>query len=404
VRPYQYEDAESDRAKSVASVTDERQCAIDDQILSGLEALNYKDDEEDTEWMGATKKAWRYRKKKDSGYSSKRSFGQSIESDTDEEDLQPVVLGKIEAGSSGRRLRRNIGDRNSLIFDDPPFPFSFGTIDEVEKEPGSGFELNYEDLFLTRGAKENSQWQAFIKEMPYQTIPSANWESAIQNESILSDSDSDHPLSSPVEIEKPKFFAVEPPQDRLGGANGHSQSSSMTESSVPEDATDWEEDSDVELWIGARNPDGYFSAELEGQSALSNTLEPMKKQMVDRLMEQFWIIFNEKWPAGARQRPGAPTTETNTTTISASYNSARTLSGGSSGVSQSRRNREDGDSEEGHEKGPGGNGKQPESMPNANETAPGFACPFRKRNPRKYCMKNWRSCALSLHKTVARVK
>ncbi|KAN0102569.1 hypothetical protein V8E51_010882 [Hyaloscypha variabilis] len=89
---------------------------------------------------------------------------------------------------------------------------------------------------------------------------------------------------------------------------------------------------------------------------------------------------------------------------SASYNSARTLSGGSSGVSQSRRNREDGDSEEGHEKGPGGNGKQPESMPNANETAPGFACPFRKRNPRKYCMKNWRSCALSPHKTVARVK
>jgi hypothetical protein len=67
VRPYQYEDAESDRAKSVASNTDERQCGIDVQILSGLEELNCEDDEEDTEWMGATKKAWRYQKKKGYG-------------------------------------------------------------------------------------------------------------------------------------------------------------------------------------------------------------------------------------------------------------------------------------------------------------------------------------------------
>ncbi|KAH8751437.1 hypothetical protein BGZ57DRAFT_735818, partial [Hyaloscypha finlandica] len=33
-----------------------------------------------------------------------------------------------------------------------------------------------------------------------------------------------------------------------------------------------------------------------------------------------------------------------------------------------------------------------------------FACPYRKHNPRKYCVRDWRTCALTPHKTVARVK
>jgi hypothetical protein len=33
-----------------------------------------------------------------------------------------------------------------------------------------------------------------------------------------------------------------------------------------------------------------------------------------------------------------------------------------------------------------------------------FACPYRKHNPEKYRLENWRSCALSGFKSVARVK
>jgi hypothetical protein len=34
-----------------------------------------------------------------------------------------------------------------------------------------------------------------------------------------------------------------------------------------------------------------------------------------------------------------------------------------------------------------------------------FACPYRKNNPRKYCVQsNWRPCALTPLETVARVK
>jgi hypothetical protein len=33
-----------------------------------------------------------------------------------------------------------------------------------------------------------------------------------------------------------------------------------------------------------------------------------------------------------------------------------------------------------------------------------FACPYRKHNPRKYCVRDWRPCALTPLDTVARVK
>jgi len=37
-------------------------------------------------------------------------------------------------------------------------------------------------------------------------------------------------------------------------------------------------------------------------------------------------------------------------------------------------------------------------------SCPGFACSFRKQNPRQYCVDNWRPCALTPFQTIARVK
>ncbi|PMD40633.1 hypothetical protein L207DRAFT_459288, partial [Hyaloscypha variabilis F] len=33
-----------------------------------------------------------------------------------------------------------------------------------------------------------------------------------------------------------------------------------------------------------------------------------------------------------------------------------------------------------------------------------FACPYRKRNPRKYCVRDWGPCALTGHPSISRVK
>ena len=53
------------------------------------------------------------------------------------------------------------------------------------------------------------------------------------------------------------------------------------------------------------------------------------------------------------------------------------------------------------------NPKQPRTLlssPRNQEDNSKFACPYRKRNPRRYCVRDWRSCALTPLETVARVK
>lgn len=76
------------------------------------------------------------RKRRSSSSVYKRSLAESIGSDNDDEDIQPVLFeGANEAGSSARRLRRKVGDRTSLIFDDPP-----ARIEELE-EPESCEEV-----------------------------------------------------------------------------------------------------------------------------------------------------------------------------------------------------------------------------------------------------------------------
>lgn len=197
-------------------------------------------------------------------------------------------------------------------------------------------------------------------------------------------------------MEKGKVSVAEFSQNRLENSHLHSQSSSMTESSVPEDATDWEEDSDVELCTRAFDTNG------QAETVVSTVLDPIKKQMVDRLMEEFWIIFNKNWPTGARQCPEAPTQGHNAEASAANL-STRISSGETPGGRQTRGNRDEEDPEEGSSKRPGGNVKQPESS-STDQVSHGFACPYRKRNPREYCVGNWRSCALSPQKTVARVK
>jgi hypothetical protein len=52
--------------------------------------------------------------------------------------------------------------------------------------------------------------------------------------------------------------------------------------------------------------------------------------------------------------------------------------------------------------------KRPRGVPSSSlenlDDSSMFACPYRKHNPRRYCVRNWRSCALTPLKTVARVK
>ncbi|KAE8448213.1 hypothetical protein EG329_009643 [Mollisiaceae sp. DMI_Dod_QoI] len=162
IRPHQYEDAESDRAPSVKSVT---RNDLDSRILSGFKNLHCENEEERELWLEKLR-AEKRRRRRSSASVQKRTLSQSIGSDTDDEDLKPVIFeGANEAGSSARRLRRKVGERTSLIFDDPP-----PRIDEEDEGPESVEEVveirdddEDEDGNVDKDLRELPYW--YIQEM-----------------------------------------------------------------------------------------------------------------------------------------------------------------------------------------------------------------------------------------------
>jgi hypothetical protein len=94
-------------------------------------------------------------------------------------------------------------------------------------------------------------------------------------------------------------------------------------------------------------------------------------------------------------------------TTTSSANSGIQTNGTSSIVTQNgKRKHQDQDENENNE-GENRSPKRPKNLlsppRNISDTSK-FACPYRKHNARKYCVRNWRSCALTPLETIARVK
>jgi len=116
-----------------------------------------------------------------------------------------------------------------------------------------------------------------------------------------------------------------------------------------------------------------------------------KEELVNRLMEEFWTIFNKvpsEWSStttsrssGASSRP--PATLATDTAPKTLQDSAEEQGG-------------DGDDSDAAE--------IRRSAFAANSSGVEFACHFRKRDPLKYNVMDWRSCTLTPHPTSARVK
>jgi hypothetical protein len=151
VRPCAIEYAESDRSRS----TSRNRPEIDPKMMYNLGNLNCSDNSDDSdldehEYQAflIRQRAEKRRKRMSSGSIGKRTISESIGSDTDREDIRSF-LGAEEAGSSARRLRRRVGDRRSLQFQDPPPP----RIDELD-EPNS----SEDEIFIG---------ESLARELPY---------------------------------------------------------------------------------------------------------------------------------------------------------------------------------------------------------------------------------------------
>ena len=128
-------------------------------------------------------------------------------------------------------------------------------------------------------------------------------------------------------------------------------------------------------------------------------LDPMKQALVDRIMEEFWGIFNQGDSRLIGCAGNTPQSSVPSSTISSPSSS-------STRPSQRKRQRDD-DDENSQNDGSSRRPRQPRNgQPSTSdpEETRRLACPFRKHDSRKYSVYNHRACALSHWETISRVK
>jgi hypothetical protein len=186
----------------------------------------------------------------------------------------------------------------------------------------------------------------------------------------------------------------------------------MAESTGSEDETDWESDIDrcEHLQIFSHE----YSKGLENEHSLAGPfISLFKSKLVDRIMQEFWLIFNQDWTSNLRQcnpsNSGSGPGTTSQETFKSSTDNGSLKDGSNQTYNQdttSKRSRQYGDdppSDEDDGIGPRLPRRVSRSPENGHDGRK-FACPYRKHNRRKYCLPNWRTCALTPQVTVARLK
>jgi hypothetical protein len=144
---------------------------------------------------------------------------------------------------------------------------------------------------------------------------------------------------------------------------------------------------------------------IQGLLMLKSSLALMKQKVVIHIMDEFKVLLKQNYASHTRNHGNTPGEAPKSTY----QGKTRTLSQVSSNNRRRQHNGEDNNSE-----GHGGDGddddddqrapKRVRASSCATNDNGKFACPYRKYDPRKYCVQNWRPCALTPLENVARVK
>ena len=143
---------------------------------------------------------------------------------------------------------------------------------------------------------------------------------------------------------------------------------------------------------------------------LQNAVDIAKQQVVAHLMEDFWVFFSQKFSAASKEHTSSSSQTSGqgsadqSSTQRATDPSVDTVDSiKSNNRKRSRTSDQDRNSDE-EEPDDGPRSKAPPSKANANENHLQFACPYRKHNPQKYNVNDWRICALTPQLGLHRVK
>ncbi|TVY28038.1 Resistance to glucose repression protein [Lachnellula hyalina] len=174
--------------------------------------------------------------------------------------------------------------------------------------------------------------------------------------------------------------------------------STGTDSDVDSDTQSTSEDCSVESDEPSNGSLRDLDVErLSDKNDMGSILNPIKEDLVDRVMDEFWILFNhQEWDCNI--------TTCNNTSPSSTPTSI-TTSSSSAPSKQAERKRQRIDDDEGAEDNEERRSRQPRrsSAPKEGDETR-FACPFRKHNSRQYNIYNNRVCALNNWRSIARVK
>ncbi|CZR68125.1 uncharacterized protein PAC_18024 [Phialocephala subalpina] len=169
------------------------------------------------------------------------------------------------------------------------------------------------------------------------------------------------------------------------------------------DKTDWENsDADSSHAHESANLQNCNSKQkykqLNGHPSNRQHVLSAETMLVDRLTSEFWVLFNQYWKGGFRHRGSGALP---TSGIGSNGTSSEQSSNGPSNRKRARGKRPE-DPDDNDRRASKRAGKQPATETISVELQ--YACPYRKHNPRKYCVQDWKLCALTSHKNIARVK
>jgi hypothetical protein len=178
---------------------------------------------------------------------------------------------------------------------------------------------------------------------------------------------------------------------------GNIQTSSTTDSSSSS------EESDSYDEVNCFVPLAYAGlVALQLKHPIRTSMTTIQMRSADRLMKEFFLKLSIDWQKIYVKQHG-PSSYSNSNSNLGS-GTRREDSAKGKGTKRPRRNKEGQSSDD--EKDEEGC-RRPEGVSTSNDFAgisSYFACPYRKRNPRKYCVRDWRPCALTGLKSISRVK
>jgi hypothetical protein len=163
--------------------------------------------------------------------------------------------------------------------------------------------------------------------------------------------------------------------------------------------------------ISSHDPDiiAMVCKQLHGSFAESSEhvldpiINPLKESLLERIMGDFWTLFNQEWSENIRRRTASPSTPSSSVSGPSSKRSAEKSNKKHKRTIDDNEGRRPDEDENEDPKRPRHASACPKDGEDSQQK---FSCPYRKHNPRKYSHgdRRWRSCALTPFSTVARVK